>query len=92
MQVRDHLPRQFPAWFRREGDIVHNLRRGESWELSERVENPLEAVTRLIQVQLYMQACLSAWTTLEVVRRLIQVQLCHSVCYDPVCWKSSLTS
>ena len=59
---------------------MHNLRRGESWELSERVTNPLEAVTRLIQVlTLLAVTCmpssskaLESWELSERVHNLLE--------------------
>ena len=43
LQVAEHLPRQFPAWFQREGHLLHKLRRDETWCFDpDTMHNPME--------------------------------------------------
>lgn len=46
------LPRRFPAWFGREGGVLHNRLTGESWTLDALPHDPLEVAGRLVQEDL----------------------------------------
>ena len=46
------LPRHFPAWFARAGDVLHNRLTGEAWDLSAPHLDPLEVAGRLVQEDL----------------------------------------
>lgn len=47
-----HLPRHHPAWFRREGERLHNALTGEDWDLATPGCDPLEVAGRLVQEDL----------------------------------------
>ncbi|MDO9711088.1 heme-dependent oxidative N-demethylase family protein [Paracraurococcus lichenis] len=47
-----HLPRHHPAWFRRDGQILHNRLTGERWDLAAPPCDPLELAGRLVQEDL----------------------------------------
>ena len=46
------LPRRYPAWFAREGDILRNRLTGEVWDLARPDHAPLEVAGRLVQEDL----------------------------------------
>ena len=46
------LPRRFPAWFGRDGAVLHNRLTGESWGLDRLPHDPLEVAGRLVQEDL----------------------------------------
>lgn len=46
------LPRRFPAWFGRDGAVLHNRLTGEAWELDRPPHDPLEVAGRLVQEDL----------------------------------------
>lgn len=46
------LPRRFPAWFAREGRVLHNRLTGEAWNLDAPPHDPLEVAGRLVQEDL----------------------------------------
>lgn len=48
----DLLPRRFPAWFAREGAVLHNRLTGERWNLDALPHDPLEVAGRLVQEDL----------------------------------------
>lgn len=48
--LADFLPRRFPARFRREGSLLCNLTTEESFNISDQGLDPLDAISRLIQV------------------------------------------
>jgi hypothetical protein len=47
-----HLAARYPAWFRREGDRLHNGLTGEDWDLAAPPCDPLELAGRLVQEDL----------------------------------------
>ncbi len=47
-----HLPQRFPAWFRRDGEVLHNALTGEDWDLAAPPCDPLELAGRLVQEDL----------------------------------------
>ena len=46
------LPRRFPAWFGRDGAVLHNRLTGERWDLEDLPHDPLEVAGRLVQEDL----------------------------------------
>lgn len=46
------LPRRFPAWFGRDGEVLHNRLTGEAWALDALPHDPLEVAGRLVQEDL----------------------------------------
>jgi len=46
------LPRRFPAWFGRNGAVLHNRLTGEDWNLTNLALDPLEVAGRLVQEDL----------------------------------------
>jgi dimethylamine monooxygenase subunit A len=48
----EHLPRHHPALFRRDGDRLHNLATGESWDVAQPPLHPLDLAGRLVQEDL----------------------------------------
>jgi hypothetical protein len=49
--LADHLPKQFPTLFTRDGAVIHNLLTGEMFDIFNRSLDPLEISARLVQVQ-----------------------------------------
>jgi hypothetical protein len=47
-----HLAATYPAWFRRDGETLHNLLTGEAWSLDSLAHDPLELAGRLVQEDL----------------------------------------
>ena len=55
--LAEHLPRRFPALFRREADALENLATAERWDLARTDLHPLDLAGRLVQEDLcLMQA------------------------------------
>lgn len=50
--LADLLPRRFPAWFGRDGAMLHNRLTGEDWDLGALPHDPLEVAGRLVQEDL----------------------------------------
>ena len=46
------LPRRFPAWFARDGALLHNRLTHETWTLGDLPHDPLEVAGRLVQEDL----------------------------------------
>jgi hypothetical protein len=46
------LPARFPAWFARDGALLHNRLTGETWDLSAPSDDPLTVAARLVQEDL----------------------------------------
>ena len=46
------LPARFPAWFTRDGDMLHNRLTDESWDIAAPTLDPLEVAGRLVQEDL----------------------------------------
>jgi hypothetical protein len=44
-----HLPRRYPAWFQRDGNVLHNRLTGESWDVAHPAQDKLELAGRLVQ-------------------------------------------
>ncbi|MGH7154665.1 MAG: heme-dependent oxidative N-demethylase family protein [Acetobacteraceae bacterium] len=47
-----HLPAQYPGWFLRDGDTLHNRLTGETWNIAVPACDPLELAARLVQEDL----------------------------------------
>jgi hypothetical protein len=50
--VAEVLPRRYPAWFMRDGDVLRNRLTGEDWDLAAPGLAPLEMAARLVQEDL----------------------------------------
>jgi hypothetical protein len=50
--LADHLPAHYPAWFSRDGALLHNHLTGERWDLATPAYDPLELAGRLVQEDL----------------------------------------
>ncbi|CAK9204906.1 unnamed protein product [Sphagnum troendelagicum] len=50
--LADHLPKQFPTLFTRDGAVIHNLLTGEMFDIFNRSLDPLEISARLVQEDL----------------------------------------
>ena len=48
-RLAELLPRRFPEWFARDGDVLHNRLTGERWDLS---RHPLRTAAHLVQEDL----------------------------------------
>jgi hypothetical protein len=68
----EYLPVRFPALYRREGDLFHNLVTGQMWSISQRRLHPLDLAGRLVQEDL----CLMALDEASGVYHLIGASLC----------------
>jgi dimethylamine monooxygenase subunit A len=44
-----HLPQRYPAWFQRDGNLLHNALTGEHWDVVNPAHDPLELAGRLVQ-------------------------------------------
>jgi hypothetical protein len=44
-----HLPRRYPAWFQRDGNLLHNALTGERWDVVTPAHDKLELAGRLVQ-------------------------------------------
>jgi hypothetical protein len=54
--LAEHLASHHPAWFRRDGDVLHNALTGERWNLATPPCDPLELAGRLVQEDLCLVA------------------------------------
>ncbi|MEW6297333.1 MAG: DUF3445 domain-containing protein [Thermodesulfobacteriota bacterium] len=68
----DHLPRQFPALYRREGRLFHNLATRQTWDLSRADLHPLDLAGRLVQEDL----CIMQRAPQAEVYRLVGASVC----------------
>ncbi len=68
----EHLPRRFPAWYRRSGGWLDNCATGQRWAIDPPALHPLDLAGRLIQEDL----CLMQRQTPTQVYHLVGASLC----------------
>ena len=67
-----YLPMQFPTVYKHEGNILHNVATGQSWDLSQTALHPLDLAGRLVQEDL----CLMQKDVNTEEFRLVGASLC----------------